>query len=83
VLRRRTTQLESVASSPALAHGLTCGVELLPRHPIEAARRGATARIPLIIGTNRREASLLATSRRCCRRCGTPSIATSISSRPK
>jgi para-nitrobenzyl esterase len=49
-----------LASSPALAHGLTYGVELLPRHPIEAARAGATARIPLIIGTNRREASLFA-----------------------
>jgi para-nitrobenzyl esterase len=33
---------------------------LLPRHPIEAARAGATARIPLIIGTNLREASLFA-----------------------
>ncbi len=53
-------QLESVASSPRLAHGLTHGVDLLPRHPIEAARAGAIARIPLIIGTNRREASLFA-----------------------
>lgn len=53
-------QLESVASSPTLAHGLTHGVDLLPRHPIEAARAGAIARIPLIIGTNRREASLFA-----------------------
>jgi para-nitrobenzyl esterase len=59
-LRRTAGQLQltSVASSPALAHGLTYGVELLPRHPIQAARAGATARIPLIIGTNRREASL-------------------------
>ena len=32
----------------------------MPRHPIEAARAGAIARIPLIIGTNRREASLFA-----------------------
>jgi para-nitrobenzyl esterase len=61
-LRRAAGQLQlaSVASSPSLAHGLTYGVELLPRHPIEAARAGATARIPLIIGTNRREASLFA-----------------------
>jgi para-nitrobenzyl esterase len=59
-LRRAAGQLQvaSVASSPTLAHGLTCGVDLLPRHPIEAARAGATARVPLIIGSNRREASL-------------------------
>ncbi len=53
-------QLASVATTPTLAHGLTYGVELLPRHPIDAARMGATARIPLIIGTNRHEASLFA-----------------------
>ena len=53
-------QLASVATTPTLAHGLTYGVELLPLHPIEAARTGATARIPLIIGSNRREASLFA-----------------------
>jgi para-nitrobenzyl esterase len=53
-------QLESVASTPTLAHGLTYGVDLLPRHPIEAARVGATARIPLVIGTNRHEAALFA-----------------------
>jgi len=45
---------------PTLAHGLTYGVELLPLHPLEAARTGATARIPLVIGSNRREASLFA-----------------------
>jgi len=49
-----------VATTPTLAHGLTYGVELLPLHPIEAARTGATARVPLVIGSNRREASLLA-----------------------
>jgi para-nitrobenzyl esterase len=61
-LRRAAGQLQlaSAASSPILAHGLTYGVDLLPRHPIEAARAGAVGRIPLIIGTNRREASLLA-----------------------
>jgi para-nitrobenzyl esterase len=61
-LRRAAGQLQlaSMASSPTLAHGLTFGVDLLPRHPIEAARAGATARIPLIIGTNLREASLFA-----------------------
>jgi para-nitrobenzyl esterase len=53
-------QLASVASTPTLAHGLTYGVELLPRHPVEAAKVGATARIPLIIGTNRHEAALFA-----------------------
>jgi len=61
-LRRAAGQLqmESVTTTPMLAHGLTYGVDLLPRHPIEAARAGATARIPLIIGTNRDEASLFA-----------------------
>ncbi len=53
-------QLASVAATPTLAHGLTYGVDLLPRHPVDAARMGATARIPLIIGTNRHEASLFA-----------------------
>ena len=64
-LRRAAGQLQlaSVASSPTLAHGLTYGVDLLPRHPIEAARIGETARIPLILGTNRREASLFARDR--------------------
>jgi hypothetical protein len=32
--------LASVASTPTLAHGLTYGVDLLPRHPIEAAQGG-------------------------------------------
>jgi para-nitrobenzyl esterase len=61
-LRRAAGQLqmESVTTTPMLAHGLTYGVDLLPRHPVEAARAGATARIPLIIGTNRDEASLFA-----------------------
>jgi para-nitrobenzyl esterase len=53
-------QLASVATTPTLAHGLTYGVDLLPVHPIEAARTGATARIPLVIGSNRREGSLFA-----------------------
>jgi para-nitrobenzyl esterase len=53
-------QLASVATTPTLAHGLTYGVELLPLHPIGAARTGATARVPLVIGSNRREASLFA-----------------------
>jgi para-nitrobenzyl esterase len=53
-------QLASVVTTPTLAHGLTYGVDLLPRHPIEAARAGAVARVPLIIGTNRHEASMLA-----------------------
>jgi para-nitrobenzyl esterase len=53
-------QLASIATTPTLAHGLTSGVDLLPRHPIEAARAGAVARIPLIIGTNKNEASMFA-----------------------
>jgi para-nitrobenzyl esterase len=53
-------QLESVANTPTLAHGLTYGVDLLPRHPIEAARAGEVARVPLIIGSNRNEAALFA-----------------------
>ncbi|MBV8862132.1 MAG: carboxylesterase/lipase family protein [Mycobacterium sp.] len=53
-------QLASAASTPTLAHGLTYGVDLLPRHPVEAARAGTVSRIPLIIGTNRHEASLFA-----------------------
>ncbi len=61
-LRRAAGQLqmESVATTPTLAHGLTYGVDLLPRHPVEAARAGAVARVPLIIGSNRHEASLFA-----------------------
>ena len=53
-----TLQLASIATTPTLAHGLTYGVDLLPRHPIEAARAGTVPRVPLIIGTNRNEASL-------------------------
>ncbi|MBV8179611.1 MAG: carboxylesterase/lipase family protein [Mycobacterium sp.] len=53
-------QLASIATTPTLAHGLTYGVDLLPRHPIEAARAGAVVRVPLIIGTNRNEASMFA-----------------------
>ena len=43
-----------------MAYGLTHGVDLLPHHPIEAARLGAVAPIPLIIGTNSHEASMFA-----------------------
>lgn len=56
-------QLASVASTPTLAHGLTYGVDLLPRHPIEAARAGTVTRMPLIIGANRHEASMFSRSR--------------------
>lgn len=61
-LRRAAGELqaESVADTPALAYGLTHGVELLPRHPIDAARAGAVSRVPLIIGTNSHEASMFA-----------------------
>jgi para-nitrobenzyl esterase len=57
-------QLKSAARTPTLAYGLTHGVELLPHHPIAAARRGALARIPLIIGTNSHEASMFAWTKR-------------------
>ena len=53
-------QLESAATTPTLAYGLTHGTELLPRHPIDAARAGQVARVPLIIGTNSHEASMFA-----------------------
>ncbi|MGH3597776.1 MAG: carboxylesterase/lipase family protein, partial [Mycobacterium sp.] len=53
-------QLASVATTPTLAHGLTYGVDLLPRHPIDAARAGAVARMPLIVGSNSHEASMFA-----------------------
>ncbi|WP_422747735.1 carboxylesterase/lipase family protein [Mycobacterium sp. WMMD1722] len=56
-------QLASVAETPTLAYGLTHGVELLPRHPLEAARVGAVARVPLVIGTNTHEASMFAWGR--------------------
>lgn len=62
VLRRAAgqLQLESVADTPMLAYGLTHGVDLLPRHPIAAARAGAVHRVPLIMGTNSHEASMFA-----------------------
>lgn len=53
-------QLKSTQTTPTLAYGLTHGTELLPLHPVEAARRGALARVPLIIGTNSHEASMFA-----------------------
>ncbi|MBO0676585.1 carboxylesterase/lipase family protein [Mycolicibacterium sp. S2-37] len=61
-LRRAAGELqrESAADTPTLAYGLTHGVDLLPRHPLDAARAGAVARVPLIIGTNSHEASMFA-----------------------
>ena len=53
-------QLESAAHTPTLAYGLTHGVDLLPQHPIDAARAGAVLPVPLIIGTNSHEASMFA-----------------------
>ncbi|RAV15829.1 carboxylesterase/lipase family protein [Mycolicibacterium sp. GF69] len=53
-------QLESAATTPTLAYGLTYGVDLLPRHPVDAAREGSLRRVPLIIGTNSHEASMFA-----------------------
>jgi para-nitrobenzyl esterase len=53
-------QAESAAHTPVLAFGLTYGVDLLPHHPIEAARAGAVSGVPLIVGTNSHEASMFA-----------------------
>lgn len=53
-------QLKSAANTPTLAYGLTCGTELLPHHPVAAAREGRTSGVPLIIGTNSHEASMFA-----------------------
>ncbi|AKS34586.1 carboxylesterase/lipase family protein [Mycolicibacterium goodii] len=53
-------QLESVQRTPTLAYGLTHGTDLLPRHPIDAARAGEVLPVPLIIGTNSHEASMFA-----------------------
>jgi para-nitrobenzyl esterase len=38
--RRRQLQLKSAAATPTLAYGLTYGVDLLPTHPVDAAREG-------------------------------------------
>jgi len=61
-LRRAAGQLqgESAANTPTLAYGLTHGVDSLPWHPVDAARRGAASTIPLIVGTNSHEASMFA-----------------------
>ncbi len=56
-------QLRSATATPTLAYGLTHGVELLPRHPVDAARAGALALLPLIVGTNSHEASMFAWSK--------------------
>jgi para-nitrobenzyl esterase len=53
-------QIESAADTPTLGYGLTYGTELLPYHPIEAARRGEVHHVPLIIGSNSHEASMFA-----------------------
>lgn len=55
--------LRSAADTPTLAYGLTHGGELMPRHPIEAARAGTIGRVPLIVGVNSHEASLFAWSK--------------------
>jgi para-nitrobenzyl esterase len=53
-------QLKAAAMTPTLAYGLTYGVDLLPNHPVDAARAGTLVRVPLIIGTNSHEASMFA-----------------------
>jgi para-nitrobenzyl esterase len=64
-LRRAAGRLlhSTVADTPTLAYGLTYGVDLLPQHPVDAARAGALLRVPLIIGTNSNEASMFAWSK--------------------
>ncbi|MCT7659657.1 carboxylesterase/lipase family protein [Mycobacterium deserti] len=61
-LRRAAGRIQgkSAATSPTLAYGLTHGVDLIPQHPVDAARAGALSRVPLIIGTNSHEASMFA-----------------------
>ncbi|HZA10310.1 MAG TPA: carboxylesterase/lipase family protein [Mycobacterium sp.] len=57
-------QLRSAAVSPTLAYGLTFGVDLVPNHPVDAARAGALMKkVPLIVGTNSHEASMFAWSK--------------------
>lgn len=56
-------QQRSAADTPTLGYGLTYGVELLPRHPIDAARAGEITRMPLIVGTNSHEATMFAWSK--------------------
>ncbi len=65
VLRRAAGEIQrrSAQSTPTLAYGLTYGVDLLPRHPIEAARTGEVNPVPLIVGTNSHEASMFAWSK--------------------
>ncbi|KWX67558.1 carboxylesterase [Mycobacterium sp. NAZ190054] len=53
-------QLKSAATTPTLAYGLTHGTEVLPHHPVQAARDRRTSRVPLIVGTNSHEASMFA-----------------------
>ena len=64
-LRRAAGELQrrSADTSPTLAYGLTFGVDLLPTHPIEAARGGTVNQVPLIVGTNTHEASMFAWSK--------------------
>ncbi|MET0703385.1 MAG: carboxylesterase/lipase family protein [Mycobacterium sp.] len=56
-------QSQSSATTPVLAFGLTHGVDLLPRHPVDAAAGGDVHPIPLIVGTNSHEASMFAWSK--------------------
>lgn len=65
VLRRAAGELQrrSAETTPTLAYGLTYGVDLLPKHPIDAARAGEVNPVPLIVGTNSHEASMFAWSK--------------------
>jgi para-nitrobenzyl esterase len=57
-------QVKTAGETPTLAYGLTYGVDLLPQHPVDAAREGKlTRKVPLIVGTNSHEASMFAWSK--------------------
>lgn len=55
---RTLMDLNAVNQPGSLPFGPTWGTETMPLDPLSAAASGATARVPLIIGTNRDEATL-------------------------
>lgn len=55
---RTLMDLNAVNQPGSIPFGPTWGTETLPLDPLSAAANGATARVPLIIGTNRDEATL-------------------------
>lgn len=55
---RTLMDLNAVVKPGSIPFGPTWGTEALPLDPLSAAASGLTARVPLIIGTNRDEATL-------------------------